>query len=241
MRAFLENVEDRQIPLPTRRRQGLFKPCHPFHPSGGGTPGAPDREGRVSGPPVHRGAHHQRPSGARVLRLRPTCRPVRDPDSEDTWSFHGDVLNAVFAPGGRFERQLTPKISCSSKTNPPPTQAVHCRDLPPITTARIDVRQRPRRAGNSHRGQGFRSACPRRRTTRTPSSMWLRRARAFVPAAGLFGFDPRLTPLDADPPSSFFLTKSGLSGAQVRLRSSISACGTDRLCRLPVNTSVVGG
>ena len=53
----------------------------PFHPSGDGSPGAPDGGGRGSEPPVHRGARHQhgawRPTGARVLRLRPTSRPLR--------------------------------------------------------------------------------------------------------------------------------------------------------------------
>src|ERR1700730_18093399 len=53
----------------------------PFHPSGDGSPGAPDGGGRGNGPPVHRGPRHQpgawRPAGARVLRLRPTSRPVR--------------------------------------------------------------------------------------------------------------------------------------------------------------------
>ena len=53
----------------------------PFHPSGDGSPGAPDGGGHGSGPPVHRGARHQqgawRPTGARVLRLRPASRPVR--------------------------------------------------------------------------------------------------------------------------------------------------------------------
>jgi hypothetical protein len=53
----------------------------PFHPSGDGSPGAPDGGGRGGGPPVHRHARRQqgpwRPAGARVLRLRPTSRPVR--------------------------------------------------------------------------------------------------------------------------------------------------------------------
>src|SRR6516165_4502945 len=53
----------------------------PFHPSGDGSPGAPDGGGRGSGSPAHRSARHQqgawRPTGARVLRLRPTSRPVR--------------------------------------------------------------------------------------------------------------------------------------------------------------------
>ncbi len=53
----------------------------PFHPSGDGSPGAPDGGGRGSGSPAHRGARHQqgawRPTGARVLRLRPTSRPLR--------------------------------------------------------------------------------------------------------------------------------------------------------------------
>src|ERR1700730_8106056 len=53
----------------------------PFHPSGDGSPGAPDGGGHGSGPPVHRGARHQqgawRPTGARVLRVGPASRPVR--------------------------------------------------------------------------------------------------------------------------------------------------------------------
>jgi hypothetical protein len=37
-----------------------------------------------------------RPTGARVLRLHPTSRPVR----RDAWSFHAAELNAVFARWG---------------------------------------------------------------------------------------------------------------------------------------------
>jgi hypothetical protein len=45
---------------------------------------------------------------------------------------------------------------------------------------------------------------PRRRTTRTSTSIWARRTRFSVPIAGQCRFDPQLTPLDADPPDSFF-------------------------------------
>src|SRR6202040_1581127 len=77
----------------------------PFNPSGDGSPGAPDGGGRGSGSPVHRGARHQqgarRHTGARVLRLRPTSRPLRgDPDGQDAWSFHTAELNSIFACWG---------------------------------------------------------------------------------------------------------------------------------------------
>jgi len=106
-----------------------FRSCHPI--SIHRVAEARERlieEERVSGPSVHRGAHDQRHSGARVLRPRPACRP----DGEDTRSFHGAVLNAVFAPRA-VRGQPTTKISCSSKLTRPLSGAAHCRDLPPIT------------------------------------------------------------------------------------------------------------
>src|SRR6202158_6139858 len=84
----------------------------PFHPSGDGSPGAPDGGGRGSGPPVHRGACHQqgawRPTGARVLRLRPTSRPLR---GRSGWSGRMVVsrrrAELRLRSLGRFARDLT--------------------------------------------------------------------------------------------------------------------------------------
>jgi hypothetical protein len=82
VRAFLQNGAKRRIPITYQELAKALQILPPrSHPSGDGSPGAPDGGGRGSGPPVHRGARHQqgarRPTGARVLRLRPTCRPVR--------------------------------------------------------------------------------------------------------------------------------------------------------------------
>src|SRR6266436_2165986 len=92
----------------------------PFDPSGDRNPGAPDGGGRGSGPPVHRGARHQqgawRPTGGRVLPMRPTSRPVR---GRSTWSGRMVVsrrrAERRLRSLGRFARQLTTRTSCSPK------------------------------------------------------------------------------------------------------------------------------
>src|SRR5271170_3825776 len=92
----------------------------PFHPAGDGSPGASDGGGRGGGPPVHRGARHQqgawRPTGARVLRLRPTSRPVcgRSGRSGRMVVSRRRAEHRLRSLG-RFARQLTTRISCSPK------------------------------------------------------------------------------------------------------------------------------
>src|ERR1700730_18328712 len=109
----------------------------PFHPSGDGSPGAPDGGGRGSGPPVHRGARHQqgawRPAGARVLRLRPTPRPIRGRSRRMVVSRRRAELRLRSL--GRFARRLTTRTSCSPKLIRPLTEAADCPDPPRITTA----------------------------------------------------------------------------------------------------------
>src|SRR5205085_10064053 len=96
----------------------------PFHPSGDGSPGAPDGGGRGSGPPVHRGARHQQgawgPAGARVLQLRPTSGPVRGRSGRSGCL----VVSRRRAERrlrslGRFARKLTARTSCSAKLTRP--------------------------------------------------------------------------------------------------------------------------
>src|SRR5713101_4990991 len=104
----------------------------PFHPSGDGSPGAPDGGGCGSGPPVHRGARHQQgawgPAGAWVLRLRPTSRPIRRRSGRTGRLVVSRAeLNAVFARWAR--------TSCSAKLTRPLPGAADCPDPPRITTA----------------------------------------------------------------------------------------------------------
>jgi hypothetical protein len=92
----------------------------PFHPSGDGSPGAPDGGGRGSGSPAHRSACHQqgawRPTGARVLRLRPTSRPVRGrPGRSGRMVVSRRRAERRPRSLGRFARQLTTRTSCSPK------------------------------------------------------------------------------------------------------------------------------
>jgi hypothetical protein len=121
-------------PLPTRRRLGLFRSCHPILSTGWRKPPSACWRSGGSGPPVHRGAHHQRPSGARVLRLRATCRPVRGRSGRSGCM----VVSRRQAEGhlrslGRFARQLTTRISFSSKLTRPLPGAAH--PAAPATTS----------------------------------------------------------------------------------------------------------
>ena len=79
-------------------------------------------------------AEARRPTGARVLRLRPICRPVRGRSGRSGCV----VVSRRQAEGhlrslGRFARQLTTRISFSSKLTRPLPGAVHSRDPSPIT------------------------------------------------------------------------------------------------------------
>jgi len=127
-------------PLPTRRRLGLFRSCHPIPSIGWRKPAAYRRPGSSTAPHVSAGSRAIR-TGCMVVSRRRAERRLR-------------LL-------GRFARQLTTRISCSSKLTRPLPGAAHSRNPPPITTARVDVRQlsevheRPRRPGNSDRGQGI--------------------------------------------------------------------------------------
>src|SRR5271165_2316929 len=114
---------------------------------------------------------------------------------------------------GRFARQLTTKTSCSLKpTQPLSGGAADCRDCPPITTARVDARQlsevqeRPRRPGNPDRVREF--DCIGVSPPEDHPHIYIDMGAADTipcPYCGTrFRFDPRLTPLDADPPDSFF-------------------------------------
>ena len=96
----------------------------PYHPSGDGSSGAPDGGGRGSGPPVHRGARHQqgawRPAGARVLRLRPTSRPVRGQSGRSgRMVVSRRRAERRLRSLGRFARKLTARTSCSAKLTRP--------------------------------------------------------------------------------------------------------------------------
>src|ERR1700704_861325 len=136
----------------------------PFHPSGDRSPGAPDGGGCGGGPPVHRRARHQqdawRPAGARVLPLRRTSRPVRGRSERKDVSRRR--AERRLRSLGRFAQQLATRTSCSPNQPAPSRGGGLCRPSP-LTTARIDVRQRlsevqerPRRPGNLHRGEGVR-------------------------------------------------------------------------------------
>src|SRR5580700_5903914 len=88
----------------------------PFYPSGDGSPGAPDGGGRGSGSTVHRGARHQqgawRPAGARVLRLRPTSRPVRGRSGRSgRMVVSRRRAELRLRSLGRFARQLTTRTA----------------------------------------------------------------------------------------------------------------------------------
>ena len=111
----------------------------PFHPSGNGSPGAPNGGGRGGGPPVYRHARHQQGTcwlaGTGVLRLRPTPRPVR---RRSGWSGREDVSRRRAERRlrflGRFGRQRTTRTSCSPKLTRPVTGAAELSRSPPITT-----------------------------------------------------------------------------------------------------------
>src|ERR1700674_3570403 len=112
----------------------------PFHPSGDGSPGAPDGGGRGSRPPVHRGARHQqgawRPTGARVFRLRPTSRPLRGRSGRS-----GRMVVSRRRVGlrlrslGRLARQLTNEEIMLTEIHAPPNRGGRLPRPPPITTA----------------------------------------------------------------------------------------------------------
>src|SRR6202045_3822975 len=92
----------------------------PFHPSGDGSPGAPDGGGRGSGSAAHRSARHQqgawRPTGARVLRLRPTSRSVRGRSGRSgRMVVSRRRAERRLRSLGRSARQLTTRTSCSPK------------------------------------------------------------------------------------------------------------------------------
>jgi hypothetical protein len=102
----------------------------PIHPSGDGSPGAPDGGGRGSGPPAHRSARHQQgtwgPPGARVLRLRPTSRPVRGQSGQPgRMVVSRRRAERRLRSLGRSARQLTTTISCSPKSIRPIAEVSH--------------------------------------------------------------------------------------------------------------------
>src|SRR6266851_7404541 len=109
----------------------------PFHPSGDGSPGAPDGGGRGSGPPVHRGARHQqgawRPAGARVLRLRPTSRPLRGRCGRSgRMVVSRRRAELRLRSLGRFA-QLTNKNIMFTEINPTPNRGGRLSNPPPIS------------------------------------------------------------------------------------------------------------
>jgi hypothetical protein len=113
MRAFLENVTKRQIPVTYQAPARAFQILSPHS--------------------IHRVAE-ARPTGARVLRLHPTCRPVRGRSGRSGCM----VVSRRRAERrlrslGRFTRQLTTRISFSSKLTRPLPGAAHSRDPSPIT------------------------------------------------------------------------------------------------------------
>jgi hypothetical protein len=107
---------------------------------------------------------------------------------------------------------LTTRASCSPHLARSLTGAADCPDPHQLQRPQSmagqrlsEVQKRPRRPRNLHRGEGIPSAlaCPHRRTTRISTSIWPKPTRSSVPTAGRGSADPRLTPLDADPPDSF--------------------------------------
>src|SRR5438270_13941858 len=134
VRAFLENVAKLQTPITyLGADEGSSYLATPFHPSGDGSPGAPDGGGGGSGPPAHRGARHQqgawRPAGARVLRLRPTSRPVRGRSGRSgRMVVSRRRAELRLRSLGRFARQLTTRTLCSPKLARPLTGAADCPD-----------------------------------------------------------------------------------------------------------------
>jgi hypothetical protein len=119
--------------------EGSSDRAAPFHPSGDGSPGVPDGGGRGSGSPVHRGPRHQqgawRPTGARVLRLRPTSWPVRGRSGRSgRMVVSRRRAERRLRSLGRSARQPTTGTSFSPKLIRPLARAADCPDLSPITT-----------------------------------------------------------------------------------------------------------
>jgi hypothetical protein len=132
VRAFLENGAKRRIPITYQELAKALQilPPHSIHR----VTEALERlmeEDAAADRPFIRGARHQqgarRPTGARVLRLRPTCRPVRGRSGRSGCM----VVSRRRAERrlrslGRFARQLTTRTSCSPKLIRPLTGAADC-------------------------------------------------------------------------------------------------------------------
>ena len=167
-RAFLENFAKRRIPI---TYQALAKalqilPPHSIRQVTEALERLMEEDAAADRPFIAalaiRGAW--RPTRARVLRLRPTSRPVRGRSGR---SGRMVVSRRRAKRGlrslGRSARQLTTRTSCSPKLARPLAGAADCPDphnhngLSLSPEQRLsEVQERPRRPGNLHRGEGIR-------------------------------------------------------------------------------------
>ena len=194
-RAFLENFAKRQIPI---TYQDLAKalqilPPGSIHRVTEALERLMEEDAAADRPFIAalaiRGAW--RPTRARVLRLRPTSRPVSGRS--------GRSGRLVVSRGraerrprslGRFAQQRGHHVH-RDQPDPSPagrrtlgTPADHNGPSRCPATFRSSGTTAASRKSRSGCGNSTASACPRRRTTRTSTSIRVRRTRSFVPTAG---------------------------------------------------------